>query len=111
MKIKLAATCFVIGTLVAPFAVHAAESSTDTDRTHPKTFVKDSVITAKVKARLAKEKIGSLARIRVDTHGKGAVVLSGKARTQEEADKAVSIARETEGVTSVTSKIRIKKDD
>jgi osmotically-inducible protein OsmY len=52
-----------------------------------------------------------LARIRVDTHGKGAVVLSGKARTREEADKAVSIARETEGVTSVTSKIRIKKDD
>jgi hypothetical protein len=46
MKIKLAAACFVIGTLVAPFAVHAAESSTDTDRTHPKTFVKDSEITA-----------------------------------------------------------------
>lgn len=111
MKIKLAATCFVIGTLVAPFAVHAAESSTDTDRTHPKTFVKDSVITAKVKARLAEEKVSSLAHIRVDTHGKGAVVLSGKAKTREEADKAVSIARETEGVTSVTSKIRIKKDD
>ena len=111
MKIKLAAACFVIGTLVAPFAVHAAESSTDTDRTHPKTFVKDSVITTKVKARLAKEKISSLARIKVDTHGKGAVVLSGRVKTQEEADKAVSIARETEGVTSVKSKIRVKKGD
>jgi len=109
MKIKLAAACFVIGTLVAPFAVHAAESSTDMDRTQPKTFVKDSVITTKVKAKLAEEKISSLAHIRVDTHGKGAVVLSGKVKTQEEADKAVSIARETEGVTSVKSNIRVKK--
>ena len=111
MKIKLGAACFVIGTLLAPFAVHAADTSTDTDRTHPKTFVKDSVITTKVKAKLAEDKVSSLARIRVDTHGKGAVVLSGKARSQEEADKAVTIARATEGVTSVKSKIRIKKDD
>jgi hyperosmotically inducible protein len=64
-----------------------------------------------VKTKLAEEKISSLAHIRVDTHGKGAVVLSGRVKTQEEADKAVSIARETEGVTSVKSKIRIKKDD
>ncbi len=111
MKTRLAAACFVIGSLMAPFAVHAADTSTDTDRTHPKTFVKDSVITTKIKARLAEEKISSLARIKVDTHGKGAVVLSGKARTQEEADQAVTIARATEGVTSVKSKIRIKKDD
>jgi hyperosmotically inducible periplasmic protein len=110
MKLKLSAACFVIGTLLAPFAVHAADTATDTDRTHPKTFVKDSVITTKVKAKLAQEKVSSLAHIKVDTHGKGAVVLSGKVRTQEEADKAVSIARETEGVTSVKSKILVKKD-
>jgi len=110
MKIKLATSLFVIGTLLAPFAVHAADTSTDTDRTHPKTFVKDSVITTKVKAGLAEEKIGSLMHIRVDTHGHGAVVLTGKVRTKEEADKAVSIARGTEGVTSVKSKIRVKKD-
>ncbi|HEX7455350.1 MAG TPA: BON domain-containing protein [Gallionella sp.] len=111
MKIKLATTCFIIGTLLAPVAAHAADSATDTDRTHPKTFVKDSVITTKVKAKLAEEKIGSLAHIKVDTHSKGAVVLSGKVKTQEEADKAVAIARETEGVTSVKSKIQIKKED
>jgi hyperosmotically inducible periplasmic protein len=39
------------------------------------------------------------------------VVLTGTAHTQEEADKAVSVARSTEGVTSVKSKIRVKKDD
>jgi osmotically-inducible protein OsmY len=37
------------------------------------------------------------------------VVLSGKVRTQEEADKAVSIAQGTEGVTSVTSHLRVVK--
>ncbi len=109
MKIKLATTCFIIGTVLAPIAAHAADP--DSDRTHPKTFVKDSVITTKIKAKLAEEKVSSLAHIKVDTHGKGAVILSGKVRTQEEADKAVSIARETEGVTSVKSHIQIKKDD
>ena len=109
MKIRLATTCFIIGALLVPVAAHAADP--DTDRTHPKAFVKDSVITTKIKAKLAAENIKSLAGIRVDTDANGMVVLSGEAKTQEEADKAVSIARETEGVTSVESKIRIKKED
>ena len=109
MNIKLATSCFVIGTLLTPLAVPAADA--DSDRTHPITFVKDSAITAKVKAKLAAEKMSSLARIKVDTDSKGMVVLSGTARSQEQADKAVSIARGTEGVTSVESKITIKKDD
>ena len=107
MKIKLATTCFIIGTLLAPVAVFAAADG-DTDRTHPVTFVKDSAITVKIKAKLAGEKMSSLAHIKVDTDAKGAVVLRGKVKTQEEADKAVSIARETEGVTSVKSSIRVK---
>ncbi len=75
------------------------------------TFIKDSAITTKVKAKLAAEKIRSLVHIKVDTDSNGVVVLSGIVRTQKEADKEVSIARGTEGVTSVTSKLRIKKDD
>lgn len=109
MKVEFATACFVIGTLLAPVASHAADS--DSDRTHPMTFAKDSVITTKIKAKLADEKMSSLAHIEVDTDRKGAVVLSGKAGTQDEADKAVSIARETEGVTSVKSNIKIRKDD
>jgi hyperosmotically inducible protein len=105
MKIKLAASCFIIGTLLAPVA---ALADSETDNAHPMTFVKDSVITTKIKAKLAEEKISSLAHIEVDTDRNGAVVLSGKVKTQEEADKAVSIARETEGVTSVRSKIQLK---
>jgi len=109
MKTKLATSCFVIATLLAPVMAHAEGS--DSDRKHPITFVKDSVITTKVKAKLADEKMSSLAHIKVDTDNKGMVVLSGKVKTQEAADKAVAIASETEGVTSVKSKLRIKKDD
>jgi len=109
MKIQLATSFFVIGTLLAPVIAHAEDQ--DSDRKHPMTYVKDSVITTKIKAKLAEEKMGSLMHIKVDTDSKGAVVLSGTVRSQEEADKAVSIAHETEGVTSVRSNIRVKKDD
>jgi hyperosmotically inducible protein len=106
MKIKLATTCFILGTMLAPIAAHAEDS--DSDRTHPMTFVKDSVITVKIKAQLADEKMSSLKNIKVDTDAKGAVVLSGKVKTQEEADKAASIAQATEGVTSVENNIKVK---
>jgi len=109
MKIQLATSFFVIGTLLAPVVAHAEDQ--DSDRKHPMTYVKDSVITTKIKAKLADEKMRSLMHIKVDTDSKGAVVLSGTVRSQEEADKAVSIAHGTEGVTSVKSNIRVKKDD
>lgn len=109
MKTKLATACFIISTLIVPVAAYAEDQ--DADRMHPMAYVKDSAITVKVKAKLADEKMSSLAHIMVDTDSKGDVVLSGNARTQADADKAVSIARATEGVTSVTSKIQIKKDD
>jgi hyperosmotically inducible periplasmic protein len=112
MNFKLTATLLATGALLGSFAVHAAtDTGTDTDRTHPKTFMKDSVITSKVKTHLAQEKLASLAHIHVDTHGHGAVVLTGYTRTQDEADKALSIAQGTEGVTSVKSKLRVRKDD
>jgi len=96
----------VIGTLLAPIAARADESVTD--RTPLKTFVKDSAITVKIKTRLAEEKMSSLAHIAVDTDSKGVVVLSGSVKSQKEANIAVSIARETEGVTSVESNLKVK---
>jgi hyperosmotically inducible protein len=109
MKITLASSCFVLTVVLAPWAAFAGDP--DSDRAHPMTFVADSVITIKVKAKLADEHMGSLAHVGVDTDAKGAVVLSGSVRSQQEADKAVSIARATEGVTSVTSTLQVKKDD
>ena len=95
MKTKLVITCLVCGMLVGPAVTMAQDS--DADRSHPKAFVKDSAITTKIKTKLAAEHITSLGRIHVDTDTDGVVWLSGSARSQEAIDKAVSIARETEG--------------
>lgn len=109
MKTKFAPLFLVIGTLLVPIAAFAADG--DTDRTHPITFVKDSVITTKVKAMLADEKMSSLAHVKVDTDSKGEVYLSGTVRSEEDASKAVSIARGVKGVTSVKSSLQVKKED
>jgi hyperosmotically inducible protein len=93
----------------APASAHAA--GPDSDRMHAVAFVKDSMITTKIKAKLAEDKLSSLGHVKVDTDNKGAVVLSGNVKTQEQADKVVAIARATEGVTSVKSNIQLKKDD
>ena len=108
MKTKLLTACLVIGTLMSPFAVRAADAATDTDRSHPTAFVKDSVITTKIKTKLAADKMRSLATIHVDTDANGMVVLSGTAKSQDRIDAAVALARDTEGVTSVQNNIKIK---
>jgi len=109
MKIKVATACLAASLLMTPILGHTEDS--DADRSHPKIFVKDSVITTKIKAKLADEKLASLAHIHVDTDANGIVYLSGTARTKEEAEKAHSIAHTTEGVKSVKNHIKIKKDD
>jgi len=50
------------------------------------------------------------ARAAGDTDRNGVVWLSGTANSQQEADKAVEIARNTEGVKSVNSKLKVRKD-
>jgi hyperosmotically inducible protein len=108
MKPTSIATLLILAAFLAPVA---AIADTDSDRSHPGTFVKDSVITTKVKAKLADEKMSSLLHIDVDTDNRGAVVLSGRAKSQREIDRAVSIARSTDGVTAVTSTIVVRADD
>ena len=110
MNKKLATTLVVIGVLLGP-VVALANGDSDADRSRPKAFVKDSAITTKIKTKLAAEHITSLGRIHVDTDIDGVVWLHGTARSQEAIDKAVSIARETEGVKDVHSRITVRKDD
>ena len=107
MKYQLAAACFAFSTL---FSVSAYAADSDSDRANPETFVKDSVITTKIKSQLAAEHIGSVAHIKVDTDRNGVVWMSGTANNQGEVDKAVAIARNTEGVRSVKSDLKIQKD-
>src|ERR1700739_2308414 len=110
MKATFATTCVLFGTLLGPAVVLAAEDS-DADRAHPVAFVKDSAITTKIKSKLAAEHITSLGRIHVDTDKNGVVWLSGSARSQAAIDKAVEIARGTEGVRDVKNDLVVKKDD
>ena len=72
-----------------------------------KVFVRDSLITTKVKARLAAEHVTSLARIHVDTDANGIVYLSGTAQSQEAIDTAIRLARDTEHVRDVRSDVTV----
>ena len=111
MRKKIALTsCFIAATLMLPVLGFASDDR-DSDRSHPKTFVKDSVITTKIKSKLAAEHPASMARIHVDTDDHGVVWLSGRVRSEEQRERAVAIARDTEGVTAVKNHLHIKKDD
>lgn len=110
MKATFTSSILTVALLIGPAVALAAEDS-DADRSHAGAFVKDSAITAKIKAKLAAEHMTSLGRIHVDTDKDGVVWLTGSAHTQGAIDKAVSIARETEHVKSVHSDLIVKKDD
>jgi hyperosmotically inducible protein len=107
MKYRLATTCFVIGATLAPLAAYAED--TDKDRANPAAFVKDSAITTKIKSKLAAENVASLKDIKVDTDQNGVVWMSGTVKSQSEADQALTIARNTEGVKSVKSNLKVQK--
>ena len=105
MKSKLLAT-LVIAALSVPAVSYAQEKKTVTEKV--KENVKDSVITTKIKAEFAKDKEVSALKIHVDTDDKGVVTLSGNAKSSAEVDKAVMIAKKTEGVVSVTNNIKVQ---
>jgi len=108
MRYALATTCFVLGAALAPVAAYAADG--DTDRANPKLFVKDSVITTKIKTKLAAEHIGSTKHISVDTDKNGVVWMTGTANSQQEIDQAIAIAKNTEGVKTVKADLKVQKD-
>jgi osmotically-inducible protein OsmY len=98
MSMKFA-TALIAAALLLPVSGYAADS--------PKTIVKDSVITAKIKTEYAKDKQVSALKIEVETDHSGMVKLTGNAKSQAEADKAVEIAKGVQGVTSVQNNIKV----
>jgi hyperosmotically inducible protein len=93
--------------MLAPVAAYA---DGDADRANPANFVKDSVITTKIKTKLAAEHAGSLKHIKVDTDQNGVVWMTGTANTQQEIDQAIAIAKNTEGVKTVKADLKVQKD-
>jgi hyperosmotically inducible periplasmic protein len=94
--------------LLGPVIAIAQDS--DADRSHPGQFVKDSAITATIKTKLAADHPASLAHIKVDTDMDGVVWLSGTARSQQDVERAVKIARSTGGVVRVKNDIDVRPE-
>jgi hyperosmotically inducible protein len=103
--IKLAAGCFVIGLLLTPTAGYSG----DKNRHHSSAgeSARDSVITTKIRAKMAADKHVSPMNINVDTDKDGVVVLSGNAKSQSEMNQAISISRSVNGVTKVINHIKL----
>jgi hyperosmotically inducible periplasmic protein len=83
----------------------ADDSATESSNHH---FVKDSVITTKVKAKLAEKHLSTLTNVSVDTDANGVVWLSGHAPTKDARDLAGEIAKNTEGVAAVHNDIAVE---
>ena len=67
----------------------------------------DGAVTAKIKSKMALDDTVKALSIDVDTDN-GVVTLSGTVTSQAERTKAVQLARETDGVTSVVDRLAIR---
>jgi hyperosmotically inducible periplasmic protein len=107
MKTMILAAAFILAGSLGAIAV--AAPPVDSDTSHPGAFVADSIITTKVKAKLAEKHLSTLADVQVDTDNAGAVWLSGKAPTKDASDLAGMIAKDTDGVRSVHNRITVRQ--
>lgn len=101
---KIILTTVIAGAFCLPVAM-ADDYSANSDTSHAESYVKDSVITTKVKSKLAEKHMATLTNIKVNTDSHGVVWLSGKAPTKDASDLAAMIAKDTDGVTSVHNQI------
>jgi osmotically-inducible protein OsmY len=69
--------------------------------------VETGALTAKIKAKMALDDRVKAANINVDTTG-SVVTLSGRVSTDDERRRAVQLARETDGVTSVADRLEVR---
>jgi hyperosmotically inducible protein len=107
---KRIVACSLAACLLVPVAGWAADPKDDSDSSHPTHWVKDSAITAAIKTKMAGEHLRSLKDIQVDSDMNGVVRLSGTAQSEEEIDKAVEIARGTNGVVRVKNDLVVQRD-
>ncbi|MCB5189059.1 BON domain-containing protein [Methylobacillus caricis] len=89
----------LISALLMPVATFAADGDPI------ETKLSDSVVTTKVKAAFAKDKLVSATDIKVETDSAGLVQLSGTAKSKKEAEHAVKLAKGIKGVTAVKDDI------
>jgi len=105
MKTLLLSTVVAMSAFTGAGAFADQANNNGSDTAEAGNYVKDSVITTKVKSKLAEKHMSTLTNIKVDTDEKGVVWLSGKAPTQDASDLAMMIAKDTDGVTAVHNHI------
>ena len=93
--------------LLAAVIVSAAGCAGNATRESTGEYVTDSWITTKVKASFAEDRDVKATEVNVETF-KGVVQLSGFVSSSAQMYKAVQIAGDIKGVTSVRNDIRIK---
>jgi osmotically-inducible protein OsmY len=91
--------------VVATLGLTACASTSRTEGTGE--YVDDTVVTTKVKAAILAEPTLKAAEINVETF-KGRVQLSGFVGTADDIARAVAVARQVKGVTSVANDMRLK---
>lgn len=106
---KLLIICAALAMTGFAVAPAFADPANDSDSSHPGAFVKDSIVTTKVKAKLAEKHMATLTNIQVDTDNSGIVWLSGKAPTKDASDLAEMIAKDTDGVRHVHNRIVVEQ--
>ena len=92
---KARATGAAIGERVATGAAHAEQA------------LNDGSLTAKIKAKMALDDTVKALATDVDTNG-GVVTLSGAVHSEAERARAVQLARDTNGVTSVNDRLVVR---
>lgn len=69
--------------------------------------VADGALTSKIKAKMALDDSVKASKIDVDTQG-GVVTLTGTVGSEAERQRAVALARETQGVTQVNDRLQLR---
>lgn len=89
--------------------VTAGQAPTGSERQGTGRVVDDGIITGKVKTALVADSEVKGLMIDVDTN-RGIVTLSGQVESKAQLEKATSIARQTEGVSSVNNQLSVKNE-
>lgn len=91
----------------ASATAESAGSKIDSSMKQAGNYMDDSAVTAKVKAALVDDSAIKSTDISVKTDA-GVVTLSGFVTSQEQAEKAVTLAKSVEGVKSVSDKLHVR---
>jgi len=85
-------------------------ATTSTNKRSPTRYIDDKTISTKINAKYLVDDALKSRHLKVRTY-KGVVHLSGYTASQDQADHAVAVAKDIDGVKAVRSSIQVKADN